>query len=150
MNIKTRIFSIVLCMSLLFTACTAPTATQPTPESEAQADVSAAATTDTPADTTDEAAQVEIPDKYIDPAIEGNLTEKPSLQDNYIASLGYDWYKNTQLPAGKSRWSRFNELNETVQKDMIALLQSPKESEYQQKAGALFASAMDSETRDAA
>lgn len=150
MNTKRCILSILLCLSLLLTACAAPATTKPAPEGSSGTVTSDAAATDTPTDTTGDDTLTETSAKYFDPAIEGNLTEKPSIQDNYIGALGYDWYQSAQIPDGYAKWSSFDELTFNVKKDMIALLQSPNESIDQQKAGALFASAMDTETRDAA
>ncbi len=85
-----------------------------------------------------------------DPGIEGNLPENPSPGQDFSAYANYDWYTQNSIPQGYSRWTSFNELAKIVENQMIETLKAPSQSADQQKAAALFASAMDTATRDAA
>lgn len=139
-----RLLCVSLCAALLLTACTAPA----TPQPEVSAAQAAAA--ETPAAVEAPAADPDAPKVWPDPGIAGNLPEHTSPRADFAAYVNYDWYTENTIPEGYSRWTRFNELNQTVENQMIETLKAPDRSEDQQKAAALFASAMDAATRDAA
>ena len=147
MNNISHIICIFLCAALLFTGCAAPSAA-PATETPAEAPVAteapAAAESAAPAEKADPNANKIWPD----PSIDGNLPQSVSPADDFAAYINHDWYKNTTIPDGYTSWSSFSALQEKVRTDVLSMLKNPDESDAQQKAAALFASAMDKEMRD--
>lgn len=146
MNNISRVICVILSISMLLSACSAPTQA-PVPASEPEpSEAPAPQQTQKPEDKPDPDALKVWPD----PSIEGNLPDDPTPGSDFAAYINHDWYKSTTIPEGYTKWSSFSELQENVKAKLFAMFDEPDDSPEQQKAAALFASAMDKETRDSA
>lgn len=137
------IWALILCLALLMSACSAAPAPTPT----AAAPTAAPAAAPAAQETTDESGGTRL---WPDPGIAGNLKEQPRIQDDIAGDLNYDWYTNAAIPEGYSSWTSFNTLEMDVKSRLIETLKAPDDSADQQKAAAVFASAIDKDARDAA
>ena len=85
-----------------------------------------------------------------DPGMEGGIASAPSPGSDFAAFVNQNWYASTVIPDGYSSWTRFAELELSIEKAMIETLSAPDLSADQQKAAALFASARNMDARGAA
>lgn len=130
----TSLLAIILCISLLMSACSKNT-------------VPTTALTDE----TSKGSKNKNDKKRVwpDPGIDGNLKELPRVQDEFAGNLNYNWYTTVSIPEGYSAWAAFNTLGQSVKDQLIKTLKAPSDNADHRKLSALFSAAMDKDKRNA-
>lgn len=152
MKKRYHILSVLLTTSLLLTSCGSTASTAAISEDAATGTQTTAA--DETTEKTEEASEVSaVSDNTVvwpDPAIEGNLLDSPTVGDDFLQYTCHDWYANTKIPDGYTRWTNFNTLTQNITTQLTDTLQNPDDSHDQQNAAAFYHAAMDMSTRDQA
>lgn len=113
------------------------------------------ATTAQPSDSSEQSAQQSAETAQLDSGIiRENMDLSVAPGDDFFAYVNGNWVENTTIPSDKSRFGSFTILRDAAQDDVMAIIKSSAEGDFEkgtdeQKVGDFYQSYMDMETRNA-